>query len=133
MSKPMQFRRFGGSAMLAKGRMRSGEMNGTEKRYAATLDARLLAGEIAWYVFESITLKLADDTRYTPDFAVMLPDGSFEFHEVKGFALEDSVVKWKVAGERFPFVFRMIWARKKADGGGWLVRTYGERDREIVA
>jgi len=131
MSKPMQFRRLGGSAMLAKGRMRSGEMNGTEKRYAAVLDARLLAGEIAWYVFESITLKLADDTRYTPDFAVMLSDGSFEFHEVKGFALEDSVVKWKVAGERFPFVFRMIWVRKKADGGGWLVRTYGERDREI--
>lgn len=120
--------------MLAKGRMRSGEMNGTEKRYAAVLDARLHAGEVAWYAFESMTFKLADDTRYTPDFAVMLMDGSFELHEIKGgYAMEDSVVKWKCAGEKFPFQFRMIWARKKADGGGWLVRTYGERDREICA
>jgi hypothetical protein len=78
------------------------------------LRARQLTGEIAWFAFEAVTLKLADDTRYTPDFAVMLTNGTIEMHEVKGFMRDDARVKLRVAARLFPFVFRL--ARKTKDG-----------------
>lgn len=69
---------------LALGRLRPGAQNKTEAEYGRILEARKQAGEIEWYAFEGITFKLADDTRYTPDFAVMLAGGAMEMHEIKG-------------------------------------------------
>lgn len=108
---------------LALGRMKAGKMNKTEAEYAAELTCLQMAGEIQWYVFEGMTLKLADNTRYTPDFAVMRADGLIECHEVKGFWRDDARVKIKVAAELFPFRFIAIKKRAKKDGGGW--------DREV--
>ncbi len=101
-------------------------MNGTEKEYCTTLIAKLAASEINGYAFEKLTLKLADDTRYTPDFMVILTDGTIEFHEVKGWGFEDDAkVKIKVAAEMFPwFVFRSFTKRAKKDGGGWTERVF---------
>lgn len=117
------------SRLYAKGRLRAGVMNATEVRYAAELEARKAAGEIAWYLFEGVTFRLAADTRYTPDFVVMMSDCTIEIHETKGSAhviTDDGLAKWKIAGEMFPFVFRMIIGLPKRDGGGWKIRTYGE-------
>ncbi|EGX16832.1 gp8 domain protein [Escherichia coli STEC_S1191] len=50
-------------------------MNKTESAYCQHLEQRKRAGEIAWYRFEGIKLRLADNTFYTPDFAVMLATG----------------------------------------------------------
>jgi hypothetical protein len=80
-------------------------MNKTEAAYARYLEARLVAGEILWYSYESMKFRLAGKTFYTPDFPVMLADGSMEMHEVKGFWEEDARVKIKVAAELFPFRF----------------------------
>ena len=70
-------------AFYGKGRLKVGERNKTEARYEAWLEVQKRAGNILRYDFEAVTLKLADNTRYTPDFMVMKPDGEIEFHEVK--------------------------------------------------
>jgi hypothetical protein len=57
---------------LALGRMKSGERNKLEASYEQYLESRKQAGEIIWYKFEGMTFKLAKDTRYTPDFSIML-------------------------------------------------------------
>jgi hypothetical protein len=101
-------------AVFARGALPEPDMNGTERAYAQLLDVRQKAGEIAWWRFEGITLKLADDTRYTPDFAVMLADGTMEMHETKGFMREDAHVKIKVAAAQFPFKFRLLKMDRKA-------------------
>ena len=60
-------------------------MNKTEEAYAAHLALQLAAGEIAWFRFESVKLKLAEKTHLTIDFFVMTAAGDLEAHEVKGF------------------------------------------------
>lgn len=108
---------------LALGRMKAGKMNKTEAEYGALLAQLQMTGEIRWYSFEGMTFKLADNTRYTPDFAVMRTDGLIELHEVKGFWRDDARVKIKVAAELFPFRFIAVKKRAKKAGGGW--------DREV--
>ena len=106
-------------------RRKPGEMNKLEAKMADELRAKQLAGEIEWFAFEAITIKLADRTRYTPDFLVMLCDGQLECWEVKGHWEDDARVKIKVAASLFPFVFRAFKPRTKKDGGGWSVETFG--------
>jgi hypothetical protein len=92
------------------------QMNKTEARYAELLEIRKRVGEIAWYAFEGITLKLGDDCRYTPDFAVMLACGEMEMHETKGFFRDDAKVKIKVAAQMFPFRFYLArWEKSGFD------------------
>lgn len=114
--------------VMARGRTRRtpGTMNKTEAAYAALLQLRKDAGQLAGFWFEAVTLKLAKDTRYTPDFLVQLKDGTMEFHEVKGYWEDDARVKIKVAAEMFPFMFRAYRPRAKKDGGGWSEETFDE-------
>ena len=111
-------------ALQALGRLKAGTMNKTEAAYAATLDARRQAGEVAWFKFEGIKLRLADNTFYTPDFAVMLADGALEMHEVKGYWQDDARAKIKIAADLYPMRFLAIQARAKKDGGGWAVEDF---------
>lgn len=101
----------------ALGRLRTGTMNKTEARYAEHLKWRMHAGEVAWFKFESIKLRLADKTTYTADFFVMLTSGDLEVHEVKGHWEEDARVKIKLAAELYPFRFLAVkWLK---DEGEW--------------
>lgn len=95
-------------------------MNALESAYDTVLRARQRAGEVAWYRFEGIKLRLADKTFYTPDFAVMLADGTIELHETKGFWEDDARVKIKVAAEMYPFRFLGIRRVK----GDWIVEEF---------
>lgn len=74
---------------------------------------------VAWFKFEGIKLRLADNTFYTPDFAVMLSTGQMELHEVKGFWTDDARVKTKVAASLYPFQIIAVTKRAKKAGGGW--------------
>ena len=103
----------------ALGRMPAGAMNRTEAEYRDLLEARKMAGEVAWYRFEGLKLRLADNTFYTPDFAVMLADGQLEMHEVKGFWTDDARVKIKVAADAYPLQFIAVRKRAKREGGGF--------------
>lgn len=120
-------------------RKEPGTMNSGEKAYAAHLFVLQSAREIEWYGFEKVTFKLADDTRYTPDFMVMLADGTIEFHEVKGgkkkkingvdtgertfWCEEDAKLKIKIAAEMFPFRFSIVFP---IGGGKWGRKDFFE-------
>ena len=98
-------------------------MNETEKEYAQILEAKKVRGEILWWEYEGYALKIAHNTRYTPDFAVMLPGGEIEFHETKGgYIYEDSWIKLKVAASKKPHRFYLCQKKAKKDGGGWDIK-----------
>ena len=120
----------GREKLFALGRLKTGEMNQTEAAYAWVLEGRKRLGEIAWYKFEGIKLRLADNTFLTIDFSVMLANGELEMHEVKGAGAifqDDAKVKVKVAAEMYPFRFIVAIPRAKKNGGGWETTVYGER------
>ena len=87
-------------------------MNKLEAKYASLLEERKQRGEIIWFAFEAIKIRLAKLTTYTPDFFVMLADGTLEAHEVKGFWEDDARVKIKIAAEIFPCAFVAITHKK---------------------
>lgn len=107
------------AGMLALGRLKTGERNRTEAAYENLLESRLRSGEVAWFKFEGVKLRLADNTFYTPDYAVMLSSGLMEMHEVKGFWQDDARAKIKIAADMYPFRFLAVRPKPKKDGGGW--------------
>lgn len=109
-----------GSDIRALGRLKPGQMNKTETAYAGELEKRRFLGEVLWWRFEGVKLRLADNTFLTIDFAVLLANGAFELHEVKGFWEEDARVKIKVAADQYPF--RIIAVTKK--GSGWETEEF---------
>jgi hypothetical protein len=94
-------------------------MNGMEAEYAVQLEARKRAGAIVAYWYEAQTMKLAHDTRYTPDFLVQLPNGEMELHEVKGFWREDAKIKAKVCASLYPYP---VYIAQRMRGGGFTVQ-----------
>lgn len=114
----------GARTYQALGRLKAGQMNKTEAAYEQHLKALQQAGEVLWYRFEGIKLRLADNTFYTPDFAVMRSDLSMELHEVKGFWTDDARVKTKVAADQYPFRIVAVKAKTKKSGGGWAMEEF---------
>lgn len=103
---------------FALGRLAPGAMNKTEAKYAEHLELRKRDGDVLWYKFEGIKLRLADKTFLTPDFAVMTRDGVMELHDCKGFMMDDANVKLKVAAEQYPFRFYIVRKSKV----GWAMQ-----------
>jgi hypothetical protein len=118
---------------FAKGFQRGKKVgkNKLEQEYEGILALRVRMQEIQEFAYEAITLKIADDTRYTPDFFVVANDDVMECHEVKAGMLkkiekdgvlvrtevvpmsEDaSRVKIRVAAEKFPFRFVLAYKYK---------------------
>lgn len=97
-----------------------GAMNKMEAAYGQELEMQRRVGIIDWYAFEPMKFKLADKTYYTPDFIVMLADGTLEAREVKGFWEDDARVKIKVAAAMFPLKFSAITKER----GAWKVEEF---------
>jgi hypothetical protein len=108
----------------ALGRLKTGEMNKTEARYAETLWQRQIAGEVAWFKFEGMKFRLADNTFYTPDFAVLLSNGELEAHDVKGHWEDDARAKIKIAADMYPLRFVAVMAVPLKEGGGWKIEDF---------
>lgn len=111
----------------ALGRLKPGEMNKTEREYANLLTLKERAGEILWWKFEAIKLRLADNTFYSPDFFILNAQFELEAHEVKGAMAifqDDAKVKVKVASAMFPFRFFVAIPKPKNKGGGWEIIEY---------
>lgn len=98
---------------------RRGRLNKTEAAYELELRARKMAGEVRWYGFECVKLRLADGAWYTPDFLVVLADGSIEAHETKGHMREAAAVRIKVAREMHPWLTVVIVKAQSQRGGGF--------------
>jgi hypothetical protein len=107
------------AAVRALGRLPAGAMNRTEEAYSRHLETQRAAGRVAWFKFEGIKLRLADNTFFSPDFAVMLSGGEMQMHEVKGHWQDDARVKIKVAAALYPFEFIAVTVKPKKLGGGW--------------
>lgn len=110
--------------LQALGRLKVGQMNRTEAAYSERLIALQATGQIQWHRFEGLKVRLADNTFYTPDFAVMAADGVMECHEVKGFWQDDARAKIKIAAAQYPFRFLAVRVKPKKDGGGWAVEEF---------
>lgn len=109
-------------ARFALGRLKPGQMNKSEQAYSVHLEAEKYAGNLLWWKFEGIKLRLADNTFLTVDFAVMTADGELQMHEVKGWMEGDAAVKLKVAADMYPLRFFVVRAKLKRDGGGFSVK-----------
>lgn len=109
----------------AKGRLKEGQMNKTERRYFEYLKAEEAAGRIQKIWFESIKVKIADGACwYTPDFLVLKADSTLEFHEVKAnprIFQDDAKVKVKTTATNYPFKMIVVYPKKSH---GWEFVEY---------
>lgn len=85
-------------------------MNKLEAAYSEHLDQQYAAGLILWRSqHEPLSLKLADNTFYRPDFMVLAADSVLEIHDTKGgFFPDKNKAKWKIAAQMFPFRFVIV-------------------------
>lgn len=114
--------------LFAKGRLKEGEMNRTEKAYSLFLEGEKRAGRVLAFWFESWKFKIAENACwYTPDFIVLKANGDLEAHEVKGspriFA-DDAKVKVKVCASTYPIKMKVVFPKTKKSGGGWDVQEF---------
>lgn len=91
-------------------------MNKLEESYASHLQTGRSIGRVSKWGFQTVTLKLGDDCRYTPDFYTLMQDGTVEFAETKGFMRDDALVKIKTAATQYP-EFRFVLVTKNKDTG----------------
>ena len=104
-------------------------MNKTERKYSLYLKALLRAGDIAWFEYEPIKLRLADACLYIPDFMVVTKDGHIEIHDTKAWWAKakkvgiegDSLVKMKGIAEKYP-MFKVLATWEK--DGKWEQRVF---------
>lgn len=89
-------------------------MNQWETDYAGRLEMQRIAGEIDWWSFEPMRLRLAKATGYTPDF-IVVSQGRISAHEVKGFWRDDARVKLKVAAEMYRWIRFVIVTRCRGE------------------
>lgn len=110
------------SKRLAPGETKAGVMNKTEGAFAQGLEYQKRVGQIRRYWYESIRLRLAKRTTYTPDFVAERVDGKLIVYETKGrFIREDAMAKFKIAAEMYPcFEFYLC----VLDKGKWTVTRY---------
>jgi len=104
----------------ALGRLPAGTMNKTESAYARHLELLKHAGDVLWWKFEGMKLRLADNTFYTPDFVLLNRGSEICAHEVKGFWEDDARVKIKVAASIYPIKF--VAVTRKA--GEWVYEDF---------
>lgn len=107
----------------AKGRPKTSRLNRLERSFAEYLTLQQAAGQVAWWRFEAIRLRLGEadgSTRavfYTPDFLVMRPDGALEVYETKGHWREAAKLRIEVAASMFPFPFFAVYADRRQSSG----------------
>ena len=121
------------AALRARGRVRkrAGEMNKTEAAFDTELRFQRSCGHVVWFAFEAMKFRLADNTFYTPDFAVLYGDGMLRMIDTKGttkkdgkyrpFVEEDAKIKAKIAAEQFPISFALAYRLPKKAGGEWVI------------
>ncbi len=105
----------------ALGRLPAGTMNKTERAYSEHLERRKQAGEVEWWAFEPMNLRLGKGCFYTVDFLVMLKGGRLEAHETKGHWTAKARVKTTVAASLFPFQFYGVQRDGKT---GWKFEEF---------
>ena len=92
-------------------------MNKLEAQYAQYLDLQRYAGEIFWWGYERVRLKVGNGAWFKSDFCVLREEGgTIELHETKGFRREAAIVRIKACADEYPFIFYLVIKR----GGEWV-------------
>ena len=102
----------------ARLRQKAGDgLNKTERAFLGHLKRQDCGARV---YAQSITLKLGNGVRYTPDF-IVVDEWRLTAYEVKGFMRDDAAVKLKVAATAYPRIsFHLVTKRK---GGGWDIQA----------
>lgn len=98
-----------------------------EHDYAERLEILKLAGEIQGWWLKPMRLRISDTPEakgkkalyYSPDFAVLTNDGTYEIHETKGFMRNAAWNRLRVAATEHPFKFIVVRKVK----GSWTFET----------
>lgn len=99
-------------------------MNNEERAFAVTLAEQLKNGDLLWWRYEPVKLRLAPSTFYTPDFIAVDAAGQIHVYEVKAWWKsagrvgweEDARVKTKVAASLYPWLrFHAVWRKSKGE------------------
>lgn len=93
-------------------------MNRTEARFASQLEVRRRAGELQWWAFEPMKLRLARGAWYTGDFVALEDSGQLTLYEVKGHWEVAARVRIKVAAALYPWL-RIVAVKATRGGGAW--------------
>ena len=109
-------------------RQNSAGLNKTEQAFFDYLKAREDPGVLRTVLPpQSVTLRIANGCRYTPDFVVAyhhstdIPSVDLVAYEVKGFMRDDAAVKIKVAATAFPWITFHLVTKLPGGGGGWSI------------
>lgn len=99
-------------------------MNGLERDHNARLLTLVAAGDVLWFAFNDVRLRIGVGAYFKPDFFVVYADGRIECHETKGFEREAALTRIKAAALRYPHIgFILV----KSEGSSWGFETIGER------
>jgi hypothetical protein len=110
-------------------RQNSAGLNKTEQAFYDYLQGRGAPGVLRTVLPpQSITLRIANGCRYTPDFVVAyhhstdIPSVDLVAYEVKGFMRDDAAVKIKVAATAFPWItFHLVTKLPGGGAAGWAI------------
>lgn len=102
---------------FARGRVPAHGMNKLESAYAQHLELLKHTGDVLWWRFAPMRLRLADGSYYKPDFGVLTSECLFELHETKGHWREAARVRIKIAAGLFPFKFIAL---QRSPAGFWM-------------
>jgi hypothetical protein len=98
-------------------------MNGLELAYAKHLDKLKLAGDVKWWAFNAVRLRIAMGEKaawFKCDFFIEFADGHFEFHETKGHEKTAGILRLKIAAGIYPIPFVLV----KKNGSGWYYEAF---------
>ncbi|WP_175837078.1 hypothetical protein [Burkholderia anthina] len=104
------------SRMRSLGRLRTRKVDAAIEAYGELLATLRLRGDVLWFRANPIKLRLADETYYGPNFAVMVASGHLEMHHVMDAAKNEPLTTVKIAAEQFPFRFVVV---HRDDSCGW--------------
>ncbi len=102
-------------------RQNSTPLNKTEQAFLDYLNREGFGWRVLILV-QSMTLKLGNGVRYTPDFVTVANFSlNLTAYEVKGYMRDDAAVKLKVAAAQYPWIaFKLVTRRKD---GGWDIEA----------
>lgn len=94
-------------------------MNKLETAYSLHLEARRRGGEIQLWQFEPFKFRLpGQKSFYTPDFLLVMADGTIQIHETKGHWHSRDRVRTKAAAGLYRY-FRFVGVQRRRQRDPW--------------
>jgi len=93
-----------------------------EASYAVRLDILVRAGEIQEWRHHAMRFKVGSNGEktktsfYSPDFTLIMNDGTIEHHETKGRKMSAAMVRIRAAAELYPWFGWVVVEREGRDG-----------------